>query len=137
MAFCIDSKKYYMHIKYMEVWRQDDVPPNSSRNPKVGLRMKQRKKEKVGAHFLTRSSNTPLYPSKCCELRSVPQLLLLPLFPTWAHIWVLWGVGSASVNTLHTWLCSFLVSHNYVPYPCGLQYKKCIMCFKHRNTFID
>ncbi len=44
----------------------------------------------------SRSSNTPLYPSKCCELGSVPQLLLLPLFPTWAHIWVLWGVSSAS-----------------------------------------
>jgi hypothetical protein len=28
----------------------------------------------------SRSSNTPLYPSKCCELRSVLQLFLLPLF---------------------------------------------------------
>jgi len=28
----------------------------------------------------SRSSNTPLYPSKCCELGSVLQLLLLPLF---------------------------------------------------------
>jgi hypothetical protein len=37
----------------------------------------------------SRSSNTPLYPSKCCELRSVLWLLLLPLFSTWAHIWVL------------------------------------------------
>jgi len=37
----------------------------------------------------SRSSNTPLYPSKCCELRSVFRLLLLPLFSTWAHIWVL------------------------------------------------
>jgi len=27
----------------------------------------------------SRSSNMPLYPSKCCELRSVPQLLPLPL----------------------------------------------------------
>jgi hypothetical protein len=35
------------------------------------------------------SSNMPLYPSKCCELGSVLQLLLLPLFSTWAHIWVL------------------------------------------------
>jgi hypothetical protein len=34
------------------------------------------------------SSNTPLYPSKCCELGSVLWLLLLPLFYTWAHIWV-------------------------------------------------
>jgi hypothetical protein len=34
----------------------------------------------------SRSSNTPLYPSKCCELRSVPQLFLLPLFSTWTHI---------------------------------------------------
>jgi hypothetical protein len=37
----------------------------------------------------SRSSNTPLYPSKCCELGSVLRLLLLLLFSTWAHIWVL------------------------------------------------
>jgi hypothetical protein len=36
-----------------------------------------------------RSSNTPLYPSKCCELRNVPRLLLLPLCSIWTHIWVL------------------------------------------------
>jgi hypothetical protein len=36
----------------------------------------------------SQSSNTPLYPSKCCELRSVLRLLL-PLLSTWAHIWVL------------------------------------------------
>jgi len=30
----------------------------------------------------SRSSNTPLYPSKCCELRSMPRLLFLPLFCT-------------------------------------------------------
>jgi hypothetical protein len=37
----------------------------------------------------SRSSNTPLYPSKCCELGSVLRLLPLSLFYTWAHIWVL------------------------------------------------
>jgi len=37
----------------------------------------------------SRSSNMPLYPSKCCELGSVPRLLPLPPFSTWAHIWVL------------------------------------------------
>ncbi len=37
----------------------------------------------------SRSSNTPLYPSNCCELGSVLRLLLLPLLSTWAHIWVL------------------------------------------------
>jgi hypothetical protein len=42
------------------------------------------------------SSSTPLYPSKCCELRSMPRLLFLPLFSTWTHIWVFQGVGSAS-----------------------------------------
>jgi hypothetical protein len=31
----------------------------------------------------SRSSNTPLYPSKCCELGSVPRLFLLPLSFTW------------------------------------------------------
>jgi len=45
----------------------------------------------------SRSSNTPLYPSTCCELRSVARLLPLPLFSTWVHIWILQGVGSASV----------------------------------------
>jgi hypothetical protein len=47
----------------------------------------------------SQSSNTPLYPSKCCELGSMPRLLPLPLFSTSTHIWVFWGVGSAS----HTW----------------------------------
>jgi hypothetical protein len=42
------------------------------------------------------SSNTPLYPSKCCELRSVPRLLPLPLFCTWTHFWVPQGVWSES-----------------------------------------
>jgi hypothetical protein len=45
----------------------------------------------------SRSSSTPLYPSKCCKLRNVPQLLLLLLFSIWTHIWVFQGVGSASI----------------------------------------
>jgi hypothetical protein len=44
----------------------------------------------------SRSSNMPLYPSKCCELGSVPRLLFLLLFSTWTHIWVFQGIGSAS-----------------------------------------
>jgi hypothetical protein len=36
----------------------------------------------------SRSSNTPLYPSKCCELGSMLRFLPLPLLSTWAHIWV-------------------------------------------------
>jgi hypothetical protein len=44
----------------------------------------------------SRSSNTTLYPSKCCELGSVPRLLPFPLSYTWTHIWVLQGIGSAS-----------------------------------------
>jgi hypothetical protein len=44
----------------------------------------------------SRSSNTPPYPSKCCELGSVPWLLPLSLSCTWTHFWVLQGVGSAS-----------------------------------------
>jgi hypothetical protein len=39
----------------------------------------------------------PFYPSKCCELGSASRLLLLPLSFTWTHIWVLQGVGSASI----------------------------------------
>jgi len=49
----------------------------------------------------SRNSNTPLYPSKCYELRSVPRLLPLPLSFTWTHIWVLPGVGSASFSQSH------------------------------------
>jgi hypothetical protein len=44
----------------------------------------------------SQNSNMPFYASKCCELRSVPRLLLLPLFITWTYVWVLWGVGSVS-----------------------------------------
>jgi hypothetical protein len=44
----------------------------------------------------SRSSNTSLYPSKCCELESVPWLFLLLLFSIWTHIWIFQGVGSAS-----------------------------------------
>jgi len=46
----------------------------------------------------SRSSNTILYPSKCCELGSVPRLFPLPLSSTWTHIWVLPRVGSASIG---------------------------------------
>jgi len=41
----------------------------------------------------SRSSNTPLYPSKCCELRNVPWFLPFPRFSIWTHIWVLRGIG--------------------------------------------
>jgi len=44
----------------------------------------------------SQSSSTPLYPSKCCELKNVPRLLFLSLFFTWTHIWVFQGVRSAS-----------------------------------------
>jgi hypothetical protein len=46
----------------------------------------------------SRSSNMPLYPSKYYEPSSVPRLFPLPLFLTWAHIWVLQGVGGASIS---------------------------------------
>jgi hypothetical protein len=44
----------------------------------------------------SRSSNTPLYPLKCCELGSMPRLLPLPLSSIWTQIGVLQGVGNAS-----------------------------------------
>ncbi len=51
----------------------------------------------------SRSSDTPFYPSKCCELGNVPRLFLLPLFSTWIHIWVFQGVRSASnINHVRT-----------------------------------
>ncbi len=46
----------------------------------------------------SRSSNPPLYSSKGCELGSASRLLSLPLSFTWIHIWVLQGVGGASIN---------------------------------------
>ncbi len=45
----------------------------------------------------SRSTSTPLYPSKCYELKNVPQFLLLSLFSTLTPIWVFQGVGSASI----------------------------------------
>ncbi len=51
----------------------------------------------------SRWSNTPLYPSKCCELESMPWLLFLPLCFTWTHIWVLQGIGSASKCLIASW----------------------------------
>jgi hypothetical protein len=42
----------------------------------------------------SQNSNTPLYPLKCYELKSVPLLLPLPLPFIWTRIWVLQGVGS-------------------------------------------
>jgi hypothetical protein len=64
----------------------------------------------------SRSFSTPLYPSKCCELRSMPRLLLLLLFSTWTHIWVFQGVGSASINVHHQlakcWDVYYCVNHS-------------------------
>jgi hypothetical protein len=59
------------------------------------------------------NSNTPLYPSKCYELGSVPRLFPLPLFSTWTHIWVPQGVGSASERapTLYSSVVFNLDSH--------------------------
>jgi hypothetical protein len=48
----------------------------------------------------SRSFNTPFYPSKCYEPRSMPRFLLLSLFYTWIHIWVPQGVGSASMYVI-------------------------------------
>jgi hypothetical protein len=45
----------------------------------------------------SQSSNMPLYPSKCCELESMPQFFPLPMSCTWTHFWILQGVGSASI----------------------------------------
>ncbi len=49
----------------------------------------------------SRSSNMPLYPLNWCELRNVPQFLLLSMFSTWIHIWVFQWVGSASLNVVN------------------------------------
>jgi hypothetical protein len=44
----------------------------------------------------SQSFNTPLYPSKCCELGSAPRFFHLPLSSTLTPIWVLQRVGSVS-----------------------------------------
>ncbi len=46
----------------------------------------------------SRSSSTPLYPSKCCEPGSSPNSLLFRCFQFETHIWVPQGVGSASMH---------------------------------------
>jgi hypothetical protein len=60
----------------------------------------------------SRSSNTPLYPSKCCELGNMPRFLLLPMFFTWTHIWVFQRVGSVSFKLLF-WGAFSSSNHNY------------------------
>jgi hypothetical protein len=62
------------------------------------------------------SSNTPFYPSKCCELGSVAWLLPLSLSSTWTHIWILQGVRSASQvhdNFPFSFLVVFVSTLNY------------------------
>ncbi len=39
----------------------------------------------------SRSSSTPLYPSKCLELGNMPRLFALQLFTLYIHIWVYQG----------------------------------------------
>jgi hypothetical protein len=46
------------------------------------------------------SFSTPIYPSKCYELGSMPRLLPLPMFSTWTHIWVPQGIGAGSPHPL-------------------------------------
>ncbi len=89
----------------------------------------------------SRNSNTPLYPSKCCELGIVPQLLPLPLSFTWTHIWILQGVGSASIcvtrwNTLYIWtrqqVLSCLVTRTSAKYIIEItQWNRRAFCFIH------
>jgi hypothetical protein len=67
----------------------------------------------------SRSSNTPLYPSKCCELGSVPRLLPLPLFSTWTYVWVLWGVGSA-LSEMHPPIAKLVKRLLITIAPCSL-----------------
>jgi len=58
----------------------------------------------------SQNSSTPFYPSKCCELRSVPRLLLLSLFSTSTHIWIFQGVGSASERQGNVWTLEKIVT---------------------------
>jgi hypothetical protein len=69
----------------------------------------------------SRSSSTPFYPSKCCELGGVPRLLCLPLFSTWAPIWVHQGIRSASKHLIlklcvwKSWLLCLVMGVNDNP----------------------
>jgi len=51
----------------------------------------------------SRNSNTPIYPSKCCELRSMPRLLPLPLSSIWTHIWVPSRSRECVIIALRSW----------------------------------
>jgi hypothetical protein len=42
----------------------------------------------------SRNSNTPLYPSKCCELGNTPNFLFFHYFQFGTHIWILQGLGA-------------------------------------------
>jgi len=67
----------------------------------------------------SRNSSTPLYPSKCYEPGSVPQLLALPLFSVWdSHLspsrnWervnqaLAWILNAPHTSFCHCWLLSY------------------------------
>jgi hypothetical protein len=54
-------------------------------------------------NLISELQHAPL-PPKCCELRSVPQLLTFPLFSLHTHIWVYQGAWERVTFTLHTHL---------------------------------
>jgi len=70
----------------------------------------------------SRNSSTPLYPSKCCELRSVPQLLIFPLFSIW----------DSHLNLSSSWLCIInepWKKNHWHPF-------KCILNFSLKNSLL-
>jgi len=78
----------------------------------------------------SRSSNTPLYASKCCELGSMLRLLPLLLCSTWTHIWVLHGVGSASEGQFHflaLWHTTNSEEAYGITWPCGPHHFKLVV----------
>jgi len=86
----------------------------------------------------SRSSNTPLYPSKCRELRDVPRLLLFPLFSTWTHIFVFQGVGSAPTLITKTIIFSqsvLLLLQNLLSGGHRMQFFKYIYIYIYINLY--
>jgi len=77
----------------------------------------------------SRSSNMPLYPSKCCELGSTPWLLPILLSCTWTHFWVLQGVESASLYPRN------VASHGQYPNSLSFCYFHLGLTFKFIKEF--
>jgi hypothetical protein len=78
----------------------------------------------------SRSSSTPFYPSKRCELKSVPDFLLLRCFLFRTYIWVPQEVGSASLRNIKPKIC-------YIPTNAKARIKEKVIVFGTKKVSFD